>query len=651
MPTPDLALDDVAEVFHEMRDLQGLPSLRQVFRYCPQVPLPRQLDFLDLTCEEALYAGEAGGGKSSALGMAAMMYTDCPEYKALLLRPNVVDFFKSTGLGTRMQVWFQHTDVRFSATDNMFIWPNGSTIEFGHVRTKGDLERYRSQEFSFIGWEELTTFNLPPDPEQLNAYTYLFRSLRHAKHLNIPRRMRSVTNPGGPGHLFTKRRFVTDEMMKEIRRGPSPKVYHHMGRAYVHCFAEENEHVDMPSYRSGLDHLDTVTRARQKYGDWEIQEHSEIMPGQFRYYRDDGHEIQLLKADRESVLATFLRADCSIFITVDAAGTSKDKADQQKGRKSSYSSVGAWMSAPSSVGKFLLCVHVERKRLSIPELTELLVDLNREYRPARILVENEKFGQSVTQMLENQLPIKTVSTRGKDKKTRAVPLLNAFGRGKVYFPTVEPDWFRAYLEELTTWTGMQNEVTDQLDMSAYAAMEVFVAQPPRWKPNYFGATSRYLEPPTNCDRVGVGVVPSDGVHASAIVVVSRAKDDGEGRLWVDGWVDKASPETTLSNTRKVYDLAARKQPWCVLVDNEFKGLLRSKLPALRGDGLGAECKTKIVPEAEACADYLDSGIRDEVFRYATSDGGNAIVSRLASYPDSVEDNTLKALWLAVRALG
>jgi len=87
------------------------PSL---VRYCPHLPtvsLP-QLGFLSLLSREAFYGGAAGGGKSDALLMAALMFVDRPGYAALLLRRTYPQLSKADGLIPRSQEWLASTDGR-----------------------------------------------------------------------------------------------------------------------------------------------------------------------------------------------------------------------------------------------------------------------------------------------------------------------------------------------------------------------------------------------------------------------------------------------------------------------------------------------------------------------------------------------------------
>ena len=74
-----------AELIEQAYGLHGPPRLRN----CPLRPSPRQEAFLLLPVFEAFFGGAAGGGKSVALLMDALQYSDVPGYAALLLRPTL----------------------------------------------------------------------------------------------------------------------------------------------------------------------------------------------------------------------------------------------------------------------------------------------------------------------------------------------------------------------------------------------------------------------------------------------------------------------------------------------------------------------------------------------------------------------------------
>lgn len=651
----EFSKSDLWAALHEMRDKAGKRSLRTLEKYCPQIPLPTQMMALDCEYEELLFGGEAGGGKSSWLGMEALADIDHGECSVLCLRVDKKDFWTKAGLGTRITEWCAQMGQVVRKVDDVMIFPSGARIQFGHMKTKQDAERYLSQEYHKIIWEELTTFNLPDDSETVNPFLWINRSLRRLVDSPIRCVVRAATNPGrqmrvggggGNAHAFVKNYFTNEEVIKEIREEQTRKIFHvGPSRGYLHCYGEDNVHVDMKAYRKRLDKLDTVSRQRQKHGDWTIVDNSVIQASMFRFYRETDIDYILMTPDKTEI-CRFPKDSCSIFVTVDAGGTSAERARMQRGDRSSYTAIGVWMVPPARFGKALLCKYVLRQRLSIPELKEQVVRINRKYCPHRILVENEKFGKSIVQLLVNRLPIKEVSSDNKDKATRAVPFIDALGDGNVYYPEQQPRWWPKYRDELINWSGLENDVADQLDMSAYAAIECFVAKPSKWDPHLFGIETRFDQIPNTLSAIGVGVAPAlDGEENASIVTIAR----NGGELLISGQIENWSTDQCILATNRV----ARStfgDPAKVLVDHEFYKLARDHEPWLRNDGLRGYLHSKIVPEHEQIANFLDSGIRGGSLKFDSGDTGNGIVSRLVNYPDSYDFAPLRALYLAAHSL-
>jgi hypothetical protein len=74
-----------------LRRSRAETSLTQARALIPHQPSPLQLEFLALTCEEALFGGAAGGGKSDAGLMAALQYVHVPGYSGGIFRRTKVD--------------------------------------------------------------------------------------------------------------------------------------------------------------------------------------------------------------------------------------------------------------------------------------------------------------------------------------------------------------------------------------------------------------------------------------------------------------------------------------------------------------------------------------------------------------------------------
>jgi len=196
---------------------------------------------------EALYGGQAGGGKSDALLMAALQYVDVPGYAALLLRRTYKELSLPEALMDRAQAWLSGTDAKWHRQSYMWQFPSGATLTFGYLDNEGTELQYQSAAFQFIGFDELTQFS-----ERL--YRYMSSRLRRLKDVMIPLRMRSGTNPGGEGHEWVKARFI------------SPR---NIERPFIPATLADNPHLDADEYRKSLALLTPVERAWFEQGDWD----------------------------------------------------------------------------------------------------------------------------------------------------------------------------------------------------------------------------------------------------------------------------------------------------------------------------------------------------------------------------------------------
>lgn len=230
-------------------------------RYIPHLPHPKQAAFLLLPHREILFGGAAGGGKSDALLMAALQYFDVPGYAAIILRTSRAALNLPGGLIPRSHEWLAGTGAKWSDNDKTWHSPEGATLTFGYIEGPRDRFRYASSEYQFIGFEELTEFRRRED------YTFLFSRLRKTGSLRVPLRMRSTTNPIGPGYRWVKARFV------DVPGTPR--------RCYLPSTLDDNPSLDTEEYEEALAELDPVTRAKLRRGDWSASKGGKI------FRRDD----------------------------------------------------------------------------------------------------------------------------------------------------------------------------------------------------------------------------------------------------------------------------------------------------------------------------------------------------------------------------
>lgn len=84
---------------------------------------------------------------------------------------------------------------------NTWNFPRGAKIFLRYMQYEHDVHKYQGREFQYIGFDELTHFTE-------YQYTYMFSRCRSSAE-GLLCYMRGSANPGGTGHAWVKRRFIT----------------------------------------------------------------------------------------------------------------------------------------------------------------------------------------------------------------------------------------------------------------------------------------------------------------------------------------------------------------------------------------------------------------------------------------------------------
>lgn len=486
------------------RILEAHPELQDMLRlrwssYIPHAPTPKQRLFLLLPQREAFYGGAAGGGKSDALLMGALQYMDIPGYSAVIFRKTLTDLRLPGALIDRSQEWLLGTDVVYGR--DAWNFPSGATLQFGYLRDELAKYRYQGAEFQYIAFDEVTQFyeedylylrsrlrrprcplhggrvvdGVPvPLPDDLSC-----PSCREYGPLSrVPLRMRAAANPGGIGHLWVKKRFDIGPQLeghdahgRPIHRqvnGKTAYIGRNPKRPYVPALITDNPYLDQKEYIDSLRELDPVTREQLLCGDWSIASDGRFRRAWVRYYTYNSPYL-ILGADGKG--RTIPLNTCQRFQIVDPAASAREgPGDREVYRGApSWTVIGTFLRTPCNN---LIWWDLRRFRKEIPEIFLVLKSQYREHAPSFIGIEASGLGIGLYQLCSRAgLPVKPLRPNSQDKLVRATDACNRMERGMIWLPQTAP-WLEDLEAELFTWTGHPHQQDDQIDVLAYAAMEV-----------------------------------------------------------------------------------------------------------------------------------------------------------------------------------
>lgn len=224
------------------------------------VPNEKMIPFHASEAPYTLTHGGRNSGKSTALRWDAHMRNlVIPGHRALLLRRTFPQLRNSH---------FDLADVEakklgckpFNRTYYFVEYPNGSKLQFGHCESDAAIYDYLSQEWDWIGFDELTTFTY-------DQFIRITNSARTTKGSGRKAYVRAATNPIGTGASWVKRYFIN----KSITPDENPK-YRKQDWFDIQANMSDNPYADKEEYERNLDMLpsDALRRA-YKDGEWLVE--------------------------------------------------------------------------------------------------------------------------------------------------------------------------------------------------------------------------------------------------------------------------------------------------------------------------------------------------------------------------------------------
>lgn len=167
--------------------------------------------FLQSPIHEVCLAGTRGGGKSDAMLMSFAQY--CGRgygdyWRGIIFRRN---YKHLDDIISKSKRWFNQSSQgpKFLAGSSSlkWVWPTGEELLFRSFEDEEDYWNYHGHEYPMIGFEELTSW---PNISCYESMKSCNRSSFRPKpgQPDIPRIIRSNTNPFGVGHNWVKNYFI-----------------------------------------------------------------------------------------------------------------------------------------------------------------------------------------------------------------------------------------------------------------------------------------------------------------------------------------------------------------------------------------------------------------------------------------------------------
>lgn len=183
------------------------------------IPNSSQEVAVDTRADETLYCGTRGGGKTDTQLMAFAKYVGIgygsfwrgiifdQEYK------NLDDIIVKS-----RRIFGKMPNAKYNIKDSKWTWNTGEELLFRRLRQDSDYWLYHGQEYTFIGFNELTkypTSYLYDTIQSCNRSGFVpseypqVTSTGETYYLPpIPLMIFSTTNPFGAGHNWVKKRFI-----------------------------------------------------------------------------------------------------------------------------------------------------------------------------------------------------------------------------------------------------------------------------------------------------------------------------------------------------------------------------------------------------------------------------------------------------------
>lgn len=243
------------------------------------IPHPgAQQNFLTNDADEVLFASCVGAGKSLCLLIDASKYVEkYPSFNALLLRRSYPELEKSLikVSKTLYDKSLSYLGGSYNQSQHLWTFANGARIQFASLDHPDDINKYRGVDWSYLGFDELTTFEW----EQVLTLKAWLRSSK-----GVPLRFRATSNAGGVSHqdVFDYwKLWLNPHHPNRLKSNMIVKYPNGKTKSCVMAYPEDNPSIDYKEYAKQFDGMSSHVVKQLLYNDWTA------IPAKAEYFKRD----------------------------------------------------------------------------------------------------------------------------------------------------------------------------------------------------------------------------------------------------------------------------------------------------------------------------------------------------------------------------